>query len=761
MRLSILAAACLTIFSLSLPLSLHADEGMFPLAAVETMPLRNLKAAGAEIRGSEIIRLSKAVVQVAGGGTGSFVSDSGLVVTNHHVAYGCLAALDSMDEHKGILEAGYVAHQRGEELACPGYYLLLLEEARDITSEVRKASAKLPDYHARFEAERLAKEALVAACEEDGRYVCQASSLNGGVVENLSLYTRLLDVRLVYAPEKDIGKYGGDIDNWMYPRHTGDYSFLRAYVSPDGNPAAYDPANVAYEPEVNLRITDAGLGEGDFVMVIGYPGRTKRFTTASGTSFYLEESVPAALETYGPMLKLLEGLAAAYVDVERRYAGLIAGLNNATKYYAESQAGLVAAGLVARKKSETEALQGKLKGKEREAFDSALAAIDSLYGEYRVYHRLFYVLGRMTSLGSNALAMAHTLHKWSVEKQKPEAERKDERYKGKNAYALYEKSKRLELTADLRAEAAIFTYYLRTLAGLSGEYSASCVPALLAETEALLAELAEATDEAAPTVAAVVRQKFGIILPEDPLAQAATLLLARTQVVSWDRSDEAVRAAVERRQAWLDMDGALFATEVMDPLIVFARALDKDLEALRNGPYREVEERLATELQRDWVKAVKAPYPDANFTLRLSYGKVRDYTSTASGKTHRYMTTLSELFAKETGKRPFKVPAKLKAAAVAEGEEEERWRDKVLGDVPINFTSTLDTTGGNSGSPVLNSRGLLVGLLFDGTSESILSDWQYLEEAQRSICVDIRFALFLADRVHGAQELLEELGLAR
>lgn len=757
MRLIFVPSLCLIVLFLIPSPRLEAAEGMYPLTSVEALPLRTLKAAGAELRGSEILRLSKAVVQVAGGGTGSFVSDGGLVVTNHHVAYGCLAALDAMEEHRGILESGFVAHGLPEELSCPGYYLLLLEETRDITGKVRKASAGLADYHSRFEAERLAKEALVAECEKDEQFVCKASSLNGGLKENLSVYTRLLDVRLVYAPEKDIGKYGGDIDNWMYPRHTGDYSFLRAYVSPDGKPAAFDAANVAYAPEVNLRISEMGIGKDDFVMVMGYPARTKRFTTATGTAFYLEESIPASLETYGPMLKLLEGLGAAYAGVERRYAGLIAGLNNATKYYGESRAGLVASGIVLRKEKAAEQLRGQFKGADRKALDDALTAIDALYAEYRVYHRLFYVLGRMTSLGSNALAMAHTLHKWSVEKQKSEAERKGDRFKDKNIYALYDHSGRLELTVDFRAEAAILAYYLRTLSNLEGEYRAACVPALLAETEALLAELGEDIDDDAPTISDVVRLKFGIILPEEPVAQAATLLLARTEVVSWSRDEAAVAAAIARRKDWLDMDGVAFKDDVRDPLIEFARKLDADLVALRDGPYREVEERLATELHRDWVKALKAPYPDANFTLRLSFGKVKDYTSTATGKTHRYMTTLGELLEKATGKSPFRVPEALSTAAK---DDLGRWQDEVLEDVPINFTSTLDTTGGNSGSPVLDSRGRLVGLLFDGTSESILSDWQYLEEEQRSICVDIRFALFLAEKVHGATELMVEIGLA-
>lgn len=737
-----------------------AAEGMFPLDRVESLPLRALKEAGIEVRGREILALSKAVVQVAGGGTGSFVSDQGLVVTNHHVAYGCLAALDAMEEHKGILDDGYVAHTRAEELPCPGYYLLLLERTDDITKEVRSASKGKGDYHERFEAERLAKEALVAKCQADGRFVCKASGLNGGVVEQLSVYRRLLDIRLVYAPEKAIGKFGGDVDNWMYPRHTGDYSFLRAYVAPDGTSAPFAEANRAYEPEEFLRITDEGIKRDDFVMVMGYPARTKRFTTSVGADFYLSESIPAAQETYGPMLKLLEGLAGAYGSVERRYASLIAGLNNATKYYGESLAGLEAAGLVAKKKAYEDELLGSLRGRDKAALADALAAIESLYRSYREYHRLFYVMGRMTGLGCQSLVAAHTVVKWSIEKQKPNGERKDERFKDNNIYALYDRCDRLELSVEFQAEAAILTYYLRSLRALANDtFKVTSVTALLGDTQALLDDLAQGLDDETLTLSDAVRKTYGIILPEEPEAQAAALLLARTNIVAWSRDDASIAAAKTRRREWLDMDGPTFVESVDDPLVVFARELDQDLEAIRTGPFREVEERLATELHRDWVKAIKAPYPDANFTLRLSYGHVKDYTATATGKTHNYVTTLGEAVAKETGKWPFANPPRL--LEVAQAEDKGRFVDGNVNDIPVNFTSTLDTTGGNSGSPVMDSKGRLVGLLFDGTSESILSDWQYLEAEQRSICLDIRYALFLAETVHGASELLVEVGLGK
>jgi hypothetical protein len=732
-------------------------EGMFPLGSVEDLPLRALKKAGADVRGSELVELSRAVVQVAGGGTGSFVSDDGLVVTNHHVAYGCLAALDAMDEHKGILEEGFVAHSREEELPCPGYYLLLLVESRDITDDVRKASKGLEGFHERFEAERAAKGALVEACEKDGRHVCKASSLNGGVREVLSVYTRLLDVRLVYAPEKDVGKYGGDIDNWMYPRHTGDFAFLRAWVAPDQTPAGHQAVNVPYQPEVHLRVSPDGIAKGDFVMVMGYPARTKRFTSSVGTRFYVEEAIPASLETYGPMLKLLEGLAEAYPSVGRRYASLIAGLNNATKYYGELLAGMEKGKVLERKLEGEKALRDGLSAKERERFDAVRADIERIHDSYRPAYRLHYQLGRMAAIGSSALTTAYTIHKWSIEKGKPDADRKDDRFKEKNRYALYEQSDRLELRVDFQAEAAILAYYFRTVLASDGTWKARCVTELLEETRTLLDAVRKEATAAGRTPAEEVRRRFGVVLPEEPEAQAAVLLLARTRVVDWTRNPDATAAAQGLRRSWLDMERPRFEKEVKDPLIDFAARLDRDIVALDEGPAREVEERLVTELHRDWVKALKAPYPDANFTLRLSFGTVEDYTSTATGKTHRYLTSLGEALAKATGKWPFKVPDALIEAA---GEDHGRWQDANINDVPINFTSTLDTTGGNSGSPVMDAGGLLVGLLFDGTSESILSDWQYLEKDQRSICMDIRYALFLAEKVHGARELLMELGLA-
>ncbi len=709
----------------------QADEGMYPLQTLNPQVEEAMKANGLTLDAQGLRDLSLAVVQVAGGGTGSFVSPAGLVVTNHHVAYGCLARLDAMEAHKGILDAGYVAADQGKELSCPGYYLLILEDVRDITKKVRKASRKKKGWHDRYEAERLKKEAMVAKCQKSGEFICEAKDFGGGGTVKMMIYTRLRDVRLVYAPEASIGKYGGDIDNWMYPRHTGDFTFLRAYVAPDGKTAGYAEDNVPYAPKAHLQVSTEGVKKGDLTLVMGYPGRTSRFASAAAARQYVAKMIPWRRAAYGDLVKLLEGLGAVYDNVGRKYASLIAGLNNATKYYGQLEEGFAAADLIAEKEKAELARKGALKGKDAEDYAALTKEMDRIYADLDGYYDQLTLLERMTYVGSAALRFSHTLVRWGVEKEKPDMERKEERFKDKNKHRLYEGSDRLELSADLRAEEAILAYWFKQSMKLPEAQRPKAVVELL------------------DTVAALPAAPFAS--PELE-ARAAEHLLRSSKVVSWDKPG--VDAAKAQRTQWLDLDGEGIAA-IDDPLVAFARGIDADYQALKEGPYREVEERLATELKRTWVRLAGAPYPDANFTLRLTWGLVKDYHETATGKDHRYVTDLAGVLAKETGADPFIVPEPLKAAAKDPGP----WKDENIGDVPINFTATLDTTGGNSGSPVMDAQGRLVGLLFDGTPESILSDWKYDDVYQRSICVDIRYALFLADKVHAAQHILKELGV--
>jgi len=249
---------------------------------------------------------------------------------------------------------------------------------------------------------------------------------------------------------------------------------------------------------------------------------------------------------------------------------------------------------------------------------------------------------------------------------------------------------------------------------------------------------------------------FGVTFSDDVVARAVAMLYGETRLVAKSKDDAAVKAAAAYRRSALSLDNKGLA-KLKDPLLIFATNLDLEKNTLRHGPFALVEKYLGAGLRMQWSKAKGASYPDANFTLRLSYGSVRDYTSSATAKTHRYVTSLSGVIAKHKGKAPFDVPEFLRTANAA-GVSKRPGFDRLINDVPVNFTCTLDTTGGNSGSAVLDDNGRLVGLLFDGTPESILSDWQYLHKEQRSIVVDVRYALYLAS-IQGATGLLSELGI--
>ena len=708
------------------PGSAGAAEGMYLL---HRLPAARLVASGLKIDPAELTRLSKAVVQVARGGTGSFVSPHGLLVTNHHVAYGCLARLGARKEHLGLLERGHVAKTRADELSCPGYDLLVVREVRDVTGEVLSVVKPRMDWRRRYEAIRLRKEDLVKACEADGKSICEVAALDGGNGYLLSVYLRVRDVRLVYAPPKDLGKYGGDIDNWMFPRHTADFSFLRAYVDKKGQGAKHAPDNVPLETPVHLTVSPHGVRRGSLALVIGFPGRTSRHVTAHAARFHLEVMVPGVIELLDGLAGVLDGRTKASPDAARKYAGLDAGLQNALKYYRMSLEGFKKWRVLERKLEEEKQLAASLQAdKPRLAsYLRLLKEIGAVYARYRPHYARHAALERLVGIVPSLRTAYGAVH-WGREKAKPERMRKEEAFKDKNIYRIEEAAARLDQEVELETEKALLLHVLRSTEKLPRGQRLRSTTRLLRWSGAK--DLAGAVDA----------------------VYAKTRLLARG-----DGAAELARAAKARADL-LAAKPAAIARDT-DPLVHLARDLEVELYALREGPYREVEQRLATVLHPEWVKEVKRPaYPDANFTVRLTFGSVRDYTASATGKKYDYMTSLSGLMKKDKGAFPFHVPDRLKAAFPT--RLSSPWVDQAIKDVPVNFTSTLDTTGGNSGSPVLDDRGRLVGLLFDGTPESILSDWQYLAAEQRSICMDIRLALYLAG-VEQAARVLEELGLKR
>jgi hypothetical protein len=727
---------------------------------LDQLPVSALEKSGLKIRPEELLRLSRSVVQVSSGGTGSFVSSRGLVVTNHHVAYRCIAALGSRKEHLGLLERGHTAATQADELPCPGYDLLVVDQVRDVTADVLAAVKPAMSWTARFEAIRLRKEDLVQSCERDGAHICEVAALDGGTGHLLTVYRRIRDVRLVYAPPKALGKFGGDVDNWMFPRHTADFAFLRAYVGPRGEPAPAAKENVPLSTPIHLDLSLDGVREASLVTVIGFPARTSRHATSHAVRFYRDDQLPAAIALLDGLIGVLRSKMAADEDVQRKYAALESGLQNGRKYYEMSRQGFVRWKTLENKLEMERVIRQRSASDTRtlHAMDDLLRRIGQIFARYRTYHQKLAALSRLSGFACPTVRVAFDLAKWAKEKAKADRMRKDERYKDKNVYRIKEASARLEKEINLAAEKALLLFVLRHGEKLAPAERPKATAALLRWSRAELGRLRASARGQGEAFAVAYRESFGVAPAPDALETAVDMMYGGTQLVGKTEDPKEIDRAVKLRARLFELPAAAL-TKLGDPLVSFGQHIEAELTALKEGPYREVEQHLGALLHPRWVKEILRPsYPDANYTVRLSLGSVRDYRSAETGKTHRHLSTLSGLLAKDQGVFPFAVPARLKAAFPH--RMRSPYVDPRVKDIPVNFTTTLDTTGGNSGSPVLDDHGRLVGLLFDGTPESILSDWQFLEGAQRSICLDLRFALYLVT-LDQNQRLLSELGAGR
>ena len=726
-------------------------EGMF---LPNELPAAALQRSGLKIPVVELAKRARAVVQVARGGSGSFVSPRGLLVTNHHVAYGCLARLNAQPAHKGLLAKGYYAATAKAELACPGYDLLVVDEIKDVTQEVLTGvpAATRKNYVRRFEQLRQAQERLRIACEQShAQRVCEVSALDGGRQYNLSIYRAVRDVRLVYAPAWSLGKYGGDIDNWMFPRHTADFTFLRAYVAKDGRSAAYSESNVPLATPTHLAIGPWGVKKGSLVVVMGFPGRTRRHVSSHAIRYQQQEVMPQTQALLDDLSKVVAERRSANADAKRKYAALWSRLQNSLKYYQMSGEGFKRWRPLEKKLTQEASLR---KGKTwtREA-DRLFEEIGAVYGGAKKYAQKYMALYWLRRVVPS-VSTAYDIARWSREKSLPDAKRPDDRYKDKNVYRFIEASKRLEAESEGSTERALLAFFVKRANQLRGPAHVASVRWLLGWSGRELKSLARKAKANKQTLEAAYQSAYGLPYQKDAVARAVDMLYGATRLIA--RQPAQLASARAYRDAALTMNRTKLQ-KLRDPLLDFALRLDGELERLRKGPYRLVEKYLDSALHPRWVEKLGATYSDANFTLRLSYGSVQDYHESATGKTHPYMTRLQGAIVKHTGKSPFNLPQWVRNISPAK-RASSRFADRALGDIPLNFTCTLDTTGGNSGSAVLDDHGRLVGLLFDGTPESILSDWQYLAKEQRSIVMDLRFALFLAAE-QKASALLKELGL--
>ena len=715
-RLALAAALSVAFFSQA-----HAVEGMWQPAQLPTIAA-TLKQHGLKLDPSSLTDLTAypmgAIVSL-GGCTASFVSPEGLIVTNHHCGYGALQY--NSTPQKNLIVDGFLARTKADELpGSPDMRVFVTEEIRDVTKEI---NAKLNEHMSgaeRYKAIELAIKEQVKACETEG-YRCDVYTFHGGYSYQLIKQLEIKDVRLVYAPPESIGKFGGDIDNWMWPRHAGDFSYLRAYVSKDGKSATYSKDNVPYQPKHVLKVNPQGVEAGDYVMVVGYPGRTNRYRLADEVQSSIDWVYPTQIKIYQDTLNIIDTAAKSHSDVGVKYASMEAGLNNYLKNFGGQLEGLRRADAVSVKRQQEAQLETWLKGKggaENEALAADIGKLRKTIAEDQSTRErdLDLSLIRRTSVLGSALRLVRL----SQERQKPDLER-EPGYQQRDEVRIEGALKQMERRYDPSVDQQLLSYALLRYIKLPQD------------------QRLHALD-----------QWLGSANTESALSAKVAELYSGSRLGNTDD-----------RMKWFKADAkAIDASD--DSMLTLARALAPELKAIedkddaRSGEMSKLRPRYMQAMIA-WKDSQHLPvYPDANSSLRVTFGNVQG-VAPRDGVSYSPFTTVQGIVEKDTGVEPFNAP-KAEIAAI-KARQFDGYASKKLGTLPVDFLADLDITGGNSGSPAMDAEGRLVGLAFDGNWESVSGDWLFNPQLNRSIQVDVRYMLWVMHQLDHADNLLQEMGV--
>jgi hypothetical protein len=711
--------AILLILVLGYGFKAKADEGMWLLPLIEKLNIGKMTELGLKLSAEDIYSINKvclkdAVVIFGGGCTAEIVSPQGLVLTNHHCGYGSIQAHSSVDHD--YLHDGFWAMSKEEELPNPNLSVTFLIRIEDITSQVLANVKQGMSETARTEAINEARLAIEKKASEGNSYRIQVASFYGGNYFYLLVYERYTDVRLVGTPPSSIGKFGFDTDNWEWPRHTGDFSVFRVYSGPDGKPAPYAKENIPLKPKYFLPVSIKDRNKGDFAMILGYPGRTSRYMTSYEVNEQLQIVHPDRIKIRGIKQEIWMKDMLADQKVNIQYSAKYSGSSNYWKYSIGQKGSL-------------EKLNVKTKKEELE----------------------------------------NQFNKWVV--ATPER-------KAKYGEAL----NMIKTAIEGRAEYYNALQYLNEcLQGCELLSLNRGVPGLVMALKAKdNQKISDAVDQIKKNGSDFFKDYNP---PTDNKSMKAMLMLYRADVPAKFLPDFYLNVIDKKFKGNIDMfvddmfAKSLFANEtklndfLSKPVL---KTLESDPVYLTSASFNKVTGEASKGLsqfdaglttgRRLWIAALmemvpeKTQYPDANSTMRLSYGTVQDYDP-RDAVTYKYYTTLQGVVDKyKPGDYEFDLPKRL--IDLNNKKEYGRYGSS-KGYMPVCFLTTNDITGGNSGSPVMNGNGELIGLAFDGNWESMSGDIAYEPDLQRTIAVDIRYVLWIMDIYSGAKHLVDEMTIVR
>lgn len=696
-----------------------ADEGMWLPMLVKRLNYADMQKHGLQLTAEEIYSvnnssLKDAIVRLGGGFcTGEIISDQGLMLTNHHCGFGVIQ--EKSTEENNYLDNGFWAMKKSDELPA-GFSVSFLVRMEDVSEPINAVLNEKMTLAERAKAIKEVSDSLEKVAKGDSDYDVQVKSFYEGNEFYLFVYETFPDVRLVGAPPSSVGKFGGDTDNWMWPRHTGDFTLFRVYADKDNKPAEYSEDNVPYTPKHSLPVSLKGVKEGDFSMIFGYPGSTDRYLTSEGIKYELEVRQPAYVKLRREVLDLYEKEMAKSDKVRLQYASKHASISNYWKYFKGQQAGLKRLKVYDKKKAEEDKLAAWIANDEdrKELYSGVLEGFEKGYTNLRDANKLrIYLIEAILRIEAAAYSRQFSGLIKALESKDQE--------------------KIDKLTKALEG-------------GLDAHYKDYSKVIDKQVFEAMLRAYSEdiAKDQQPKEFKALVSKYKSDFGKWADKAYSKTIFADKEKTAAFLKNPKASK--IEKDPVY----------QVMN--IMFEHYLDKVRPVLiEENEGLERSKRLFVKGLRE-MNPDKAYAADANSTMRFTYGNVKSYDP-RDAVDYDFITTAQGILEKEDPSNPeFEVPARLKEL-IKKKDYGQYANEK--GQLVVNFIANNDITGGNSGSPMINGKGELIGTAFDGNWEAMSGDIAFEPELQRTIGVDIRYTLFIIDKYAGAGHLIEEMKLVK